>query len=112
VHNPGCGWWGNDGVDEFFNQRALPPGAKLESIEFVQYWPEGVDSVSGSGAWTWLNSSGSYYARNASTDSARPSIKWNNTCVGGFGGKELEYSISFIVSMPQGTDLGEPTDDP
>jgi hypothetical protein len=112
VHDPGCGWWGNDGIDQFFVQSALPAGAKLESTQLIQYWPTNVASASGSGAWTWLNSSGSYYAKDVSTDAAHRRIKWNNTCWGGFGGKKLLYSISFIVSIPEGTDLGEPTADP
>lgn len=107
VHNPGCGWWGNDGNDLFFSQKQLPPSAKLVGTTIYQYWPVDVDSATGSGPWTWLDSAGTYYAHLNSDDPAPPNVKWNNTCSGGFGGKNLNYAISFLISMPKGTDLGE-----
>jgi len=112
MHDPGCGWWGNDGKDMFFDQKALPAGATLIKPNFDQYWPLGIDSSSGSGAWTWFDSSGTYYAHLNGDDPGHPYVKWNNTCAGGFGGKNLWYSISFVISMPKGTQLGEPTYDP
>jgi hypothetical protein len=74
MHDPGCGWWGNDGKDMFFDQKALPAGAALVKTKFVQYWPLGIDSSSGSGAWTWFNSSGTYYAH---LNGGRP---WSPLC--------------------------------
>jgi len=111
VHNPGCGWWGNDGKDTYFVQKQLPAGAKLVGIDFVQYWPLGVDSASGSGAWTWFDSSGSYFAHLNQDVPTQPYVKWNNTCTEGFANKDLWYSISFRVQMPEGTNLGEATSD-
>ena len=111
VHNPGCGWWGNDGTDRYFTQKSLPAGATLVGTDFDQFWPLGIDSATGAGAWTWLNSSGTYYAHLA-PDPSHPTVNWNNTCAGGFAGKNLFYSISFRISMPKGTDLGEPAVDP
>jgi hypothetical protein len=111
VHNPGCGSWGNDGNDLFFSQKSLPPGAKLEGTTIDQYWPTDVDSATGSGPWTWLDSAGTYYAHLNSDDPVYPNVKWNNTCSGGFSGKNLNYAISFLISMPKGTDLGEPSYD-
>jgi hypothetical protein len=111
-HDPGCGWWGNSGKDKYFNQKALPAGATLQGPPiFTPFWPQGIDS-SNEGAWVWLNSSGSYFAHLDASDPAAPTVKWNNTCWGPFSGKDLYYSISFLVSMPKGTDLGEPTFDP
>jgi hypothetical protein len=111
-HDPGCGWWGNSGTDKYFSQNALPAGATLLGTPaFTPYWPLGIDSGN-QGAWTWLNSSGSYYAHIDASDQAHPSVKWNNTCWGPFSGKDLYYSISFLVSMPKGTNLGEPTFEP
>jgi hypothetical protein len=109
VHDPGCGWWGNAGSDKYFNTKSLPPGAKLEgSPQFVEFWPKGIDSslAGGNGLGT-----GSY---GASLSSNPPSVevKWNNACWSVFGRKKVYYSISFLVSMPMGTDLGEPSFDP
>jgi hypothetical protein len=110
-HDPGCGWWGNDGTDKFFGSKPLPAGASIEGVMFDQYWPKDVDSASGSGAWTWFDSSGTYFAH-LTNGGGLSKVKWNNTCTAGFAGKPLNYSISFLVAMPEGTDLGEPTFDP
>jgi hypothetical protein len=111
VHDPGCGWWGNDGVDRYFSESVLPATAKLVGApQFVQYWPIGINSDNAGGAG--INSEGSYYAHLNVSDPGGPSVKWNNTCQLSFAGKRLYYSISFIVSMPKGTDLGEQTFDP
>ena len=111
VHDPGCGSWGNDGVDRFFSENVLPATAKLVGPpQFVQYWPIGINSDDAGGAG--INSEGSYYANLNTSDPGGPSVKWNNTCQLYFAGKRLYYSISFIVSMPKGTDLGEETFDP
>jgi len=109
LHDPGCGWWGNDGKDKYFAQKQLPAGAELVGVDFIQYWPLGVDSASGSGAFTWLNSSGSYFAHLNQDNPAQPYVKWNNTCWAGFGGKNLRYSVSFRIQMPhesRRTDVG------
>ena len=88
LHDPGCGWWGNDGKDTYFTQKQLPAGAKLVGVDFNQYWPFGVDSGSGSGAWTWFDSSGSYFAHLNQDVPTQPYVKWNNTCAAGFCGQE------------------------
>lgn len=101
-HDPGCGWVGNDGTDKFFVNKPLPVGAKIDHIDYRQWWPTQRECDS---AWSWLNDSGSYNAR---FDNATDSIRWHNACTGAYSGKGVYYTISFTVSMLTGTDLGEP----
>ncbi|MGC4038676.1 MAG: VCBS repeat-containing protein [Chitinophagaceae bacterium] len=107
-HNPGCGIVGNDGADKFFGAagKVLPAGCSLVSMEFRQFWPavRGFDSP-----WSWLDDAGSYGAVLKSPDYT---IRWHNACTGAYDGKNLYYLVSFIISMPEGTDLGEPNFDP
>jgi hypothetical protein len=113
VHNPGCGIKGNDGEDKFFApSKPLPLLAKLVKVEFVPYWPNGLGSGGGGiGGW------GSYSVdKRGWPQDPDPSqtvyVDWNNACQGTFAGKNVNYSVSFLVSMPAGTDLGETTFDP
>jgi hypothetical protein len=105
THTPGCGWWGNSGTDEFFSpDKPLPPLCTVVGVNFTQLWPNGIASSASGGT---LGGWGSYGAK---FDSGSYSyVDWKNACQGVFGGKNLHYRISFIVSMPQGTDLGEDT---
>jgi hypothetical protein len=34
-------------------------------------------------------------------------VGWKNGCQGVFNSKDVDYHISFLISMPDGTDLGE-----
>ena len=106
IHNPGCGWWGNNGTDKFFaGIKALPPGCSIEKVEFVQFWPKEILSVSGGGG---IGGWGSYGAQMKSAANSLPcEISWNNACQGVFDGKILYYRISFVISMLEGMDLGE-----
>jgi len=107
THSPGCGWWGNNATDKFFDKKALPAGAVLEGVDYLEFWPKSVDASYASGN---VFGSGGYGA--SETNSPPPSVKWQNTCWGPFGGQNVIYAISFRVAMPAGTDLGELTSDP
>jgi len=109
THNPGCGWIGNSGEDKFFSgAKQLPIGAQIVSVEFLTYPPAGLsgDDSGTIGGW------GSYFSRiksNSSNDSQPnlTTINWSNACQGVYGGKNLYYRISFIISVQDGTNLGE-----
>jgi Repeat of unknown function (DUF5648) len=106
VHNPGCGWVGNAGSDRFFaGVKQLPIGARLSTFEYTPYWPKGLKCEDAGG----LGKSGSYGQRIA--DYSPMSIGWENACQGEHAGKNVYYTISFIVAMEVGTDLGEETFD-
>lgn len=108
THNPGCNSWifssGNSGSDVFFdNQHPLPPGCKIEATYFTQYWPNNIcDSGSGN-----IFGTGSYRAEPRGGGPYVYSVDWNNTCHGNLGEKNISYTVSFIISMPEGTALGE-----
>ena len=112
VHNPGCGIKGNDGEDKFFTpDKPLPLLAKLVKVEFTPYWPNGLGSGSAGGIGGW--GSFSINQRGGPLDPSQSVyVDWSNACQGTFGGENLYYSVSFIVSTPAGTDLGEATSDP
>ena len=104
THNPGCGISGNSGNDNFFDDsHPLPPLCKVEAKLFNQYWPK---NVCGDGSGD-LFGTGSYGAKLHGTGYDASYVSWNNTCWGNFSGKNLYYSIGFIISMPEGTNLGE-----
>jgi len=107
THNPGCSWFlssGNSGTDRFFdNNHPLPPGCKVDGVYFTQYWPKSICSSGSGGIGGW----GSYGAKLDGGGSYAYGVSWNNACQSDFGDKNLYYTISFIVSMPQGTDMGE-----
>jgi hypothetical protein len=109
THNPGCGWVGNNGSDKFFTpDKPLPALATIVAVHFTQFWPVGIASQSAGGG---LGGWGSYGANisNGSPDGSVPTtVHWNNACQGVFGGKDVVYRISFLISVPEGTDLGEP----
>jgi hypothetical protein len=111
VHDPGCGVIGNDGVDRFFSEeKALPLLAKIEKVEYEPFWPDGLGKGTGGGVGP-----GSYGQGMNGWPSSGPQpvlIDWNNTCTNSYGGRKIYYSVSFIVSVPRGTDLGEPGFDP
>ncbi len=104
THNPGCGIVGNDGLDRYFDLagKSLPAGCNVEAIELAQFWPtqRGYDSP-----WSWLDDAGSY---NTAEQDSGYGIRWHNACTGAYGGKNLIYIISFIISRPSNVDLGEP----
>jgi hypothetical protein len=108
IHNPGCGIKGNDGEDKFFTpDKPLPLLAKLVRVEFTPYWPNGLGAGSAGGIGGW--GSFSIEQRGGPSDPSHTVyVDWSNACQGSFGGKNLHYSVSFIVSMPTGADLGEP----
>ncbi|MEP7074546.1 MAG: hypothetical protein ABI878_01945 [Acidobacteriota bacterium] len=111
VHNPGCGWFlssGNNGGDKFFGDgKDLPPGVKVEGAYFHQYWPVGITADPGGNIF----GTGSYGSEISGGGSYPYTVNWKNTCWQDYGGKNLNYTVSFIVSMPEGTDLGEETFD-
>ena len=101
THDPGCGIVGNDGTDKFFVNKPLPPGTRIEHVDFRQMWPAERDCDT---PWSWLNDAGSYNVR---FDATTNSVRWHNSCTGAYNGKNNYYTISFVVSMPTGTDMGE-----
>jgi hypothetical protein len=107
THNPGCSWIlssGNSGEDKFFSGiNQLPPGAKISSMDYTPYWPKGLQREYAGG----IGRKGSYGQR--ITNYSPLSIGWENSCQGDYGGKNLYYSMSFVISVPVGTDLGEET---
>jgi hypothetical protein len=110
VHDPGCGVRGNDGTDKFFtvDKSALPLLVKRVRTDFTPHWPSGL----GQGSSGSTGGYGSYGMKllDQPPSAADPiGVEWNNTCVGDFNSKKLYYSISFVVSMPEGYDMGEPT---
>lgn len=111
VHDPGCGVVGNNGVDKFFpEENPLSLLAKIEKVEYEPIWPDGLGTGTGGGVGP-----GSYGQWMSGWPSAAPQpilVDWNNTCTNSYGGRKIYYSISFIVAVPRGTDLGEPTFDP
>jgi hypothetical protein len=112
THNPGCGWWGNNGSDKFFNADVpLPPLCTIVGTSFTQFWPNGVASSGAPGGLGGWGSYGAHLNTGSSDGSAPYVVSWNNACQGDFGGKNLYYHISFLVSMPEGTDMGEPVFD-
>lgn len=104
-HNPGCGISGNSGVDKFFfNKNPLPLFCKLVRVEFTPFWPKGIDPKSGiGGLFGW----GTYQSTMKINIDGSVEVDWNNACQGSFAGKDLFYQISFIITMPEGTDMGE-----
>jgi hypothetical protein len=120
THNPGCGLQGNNGNDQFFAaQHNLPFWAKLEGVEFEQFWPKERQANScGIGGWF---GGGSYLTRMERGDPAKSepliTVHWENACCGDYATKNIEYVISFIVAVDEdvlraGNSLGEPTFDP
>lgn len=109
VHRPGCGVVGNDGQDNFFGELPLPAGATLLNYRFQPQWPEGLTAVD-RGGW---GSQGSYGARVISRGLELPLVvRWENTCQGRWQTLPVAYDISFVVRIPDGMDLGEPTSSP
>jgi hypothetical protein len=112
-HNPGCGWWGNNGKDKFFNQDIpLPPLCTIVGTDFTQFWPDGITTTGSSGSLGGWGSYGAHLDAGSPDGSSPYVVPWNNACQGDFTGKILYYHISFLVSMPEGTDMGEPVFDP
>jgi hypothetical protein len=109
THDPDCGWFifakGNDGTDKFFNSKPLPAGVTLEGVDYTPFWPIGLDSADAGGNGLGSGTYGSHLQ-------SGPSVQWNNACFGTFAQSTLHYSISFRVSMPEGTDLAEPATEP
>jgi hypothetical protein len=107
-HNPGCGWWGNDGSDKFFTpDKPLPPLCTIVAVDFAQFWPDGISPQSAGGSVFGWGSYGASLTSGTPDGSVPTTVGWNNACQGPFGGQDLPYRISFLVSMPEGTDLGE-----
>lgn len=120
THNPGCGLKGNNGDDKFFPpEHNLPFWAKYVKYEFVQFWPkERKQDDCGVGGWF---GAGSYLTRVTQGDQSKKepllTVHWENACCGQYGGKNIEYVVSFIVSVSEdlvqaGQSLGEPMFDP
>ncbi|MFB3764285.1 MAG: hypothetical protein ACE14P_03445 [Methanotrichaceae archaeon] len=111
-HDPGCGVSGNNGDDVFFASNKLPFWCKLVGVEFHQFWPtvRRPDDC-GIGA---LFGGGSYLTKLTHDDlfnDSKVTVHWENACCGRYSGKNIEYVISFIVSVPDdmiGLSLGEP----
>jgi len=104
THNPGCGWIGNSGTDQFFSAaKPLPLLSTVVAVYFDQLWPIGINSASGGGT---IGGWGSYGASVTGSPSSGYHVSWKNACQGDFGGKNLYYRISFVLSVPEGTDLG------
>ena len=61
------------------------------------------------GGFSGFDDAGSYGAYVENPDYT---IRWHNACYGQYNGKNLFYVISFQVTMPEGTDLGETSYDP
>src|SRR5258706_6174674 len=95
VHNPGCGWIGNSGLDKFFSVRKpLPQGAQLVRVDFLAYAPACLHSVDSGTIGGW----GSYGAQIQDVTN----VHWNNACQGVYGGKNVFYRISFVIFIPTG----------
>jgi hypothetical protein len=110
THNPGCGISGNNGTDKFFgSNKPLPPNCVVEGVLFTQFWPAGINAEGDTynGLFGW----GTYGTRLSGGGVSPNEVSWKNACQGSFGSKNLCYSISFIISMPDGLDLGEPVFD-
>lgn len=110
THNPGCNSWifssGNNGLDVFFDDaHPLPMGCKVVSFWFKQYWPENICADGRNGFLGY----GTYKASATFWDAYPPYVQWENSCHGDFDNKNLEYAVSFIISMPEDTNLGEDT---
>ncbi len=111
-HNPGCGWVGNNGTDKFFtSDKPLPPLCTIVAVNFTQFWPSGVSSQAAGGTIFGWGSYGASLSSGTPDGSVPTTVGWKNACQGVFGDKNLDYRISFLISMPDGTDLGEQTFD-
>ena len=108
THNPGCGWVGNNGNDKFFTpDKPLPPLSTIVAVNFTQFWPNGISSVSAGGTIFGWGSYGANLSSGTPDGSIPTEVGWKNACQGVFNGKDVSYSISFLISTPEGTDLGE-----
>lgn len=111
-HDPGCGISGNNGDDVFFSPNKLPFWCKLVGVEFHQFWPTerrpddcGIGAVFGAGSYLTELTHGNL------SNGSKVTVHWENSCCGRYSGKNIEYVISFIVSVPEdltGLALGEP----
>ncbi|MDD1729809.1 MAG: PAN domain-containing protein [Methanospirillum sp.] len=117
-HDPGCGIHGNDGVDTFFSsKKPLPFWCDLKEIQFIRFQPDDVNPNTIIGYdFTETGRYGvGYNIRGITLAQSLVDVEWHNTCWNVYGGKDLNYAISFIVSIPEmmtGDDLGEPLYDP
>jgi len=109
THNPGCGWWGNSGKDIFFGPNTpLSLLCKIDRVEFTYYWPCDIPSMTSRGTLAGTNSYGAEVTPNGAVPCT---VDWRNTCWSVFGGRNLFYVISFIITMPEGLDIGVPVYD-
>jgi len=104
-HEPGCNWFlssGNDGTDKFFTgEHQLPSGCRVVDVDYQLYWPKCITASPRS------SGRGSYSAVKYGGDDYPNYVHWTNTCWDEYAGKNLYYVISFVISMPEGTELGE-----
>ena len=109
-HDPGCAVLGlshgNDGDDRFFTtSHDLPFWATLQRVDFKQFWPKarrpnGDNLAVAFGGGSYLTSL-TRGDRQQPSNKPRVTVHWENACVGDWGGKNIEYVISFIVSVPE-----------
>ncbi|NLV27417.1 MAG: hypothetical protein GXY48_09675 [Methanomicrobiales archaeon] len=117
-HDPGCGLHGNDGIDTFFSsKKPLPFWCDLEKVQFIAFQPNDISDNAIIGFdFTETGRYGvDYRVRGISKAQSLVEVEWHNTCWYLYKDKDLNYAISFIVSIPEmmtGYDLGEPLYDP
>lgn len=94
---------GDEGDDTFFDIRPLPDGCELIKVEFTVCG--NTNDCSGDIFNNGRLSAEAYrYSNNK-----KVKVEWYNTCYKVCKGFPCSYNISFLVSVPFGTDLGEPT---
>ena len=117
-HNPGCGTQGNDGIDTFFSaHKPLPFWSDLKEVQFIRFQPNDVNSntIVQTSVPDWGRYDVSYRTRGINLAQSLVEVEWHNTCSFDYKGKNIEYAISFIVSIPEDMtedDLGEKLYDP
>ena len=113
VHDPGCGWVGNSGSDEFFGPaKPLPLLAQIVETEFTPVAPPGLSTSAPGGIGGW-GSFGASQKNGTGDGTVASTVDWSNACQGQYGGKNLYYRISFRVRIRGDvSQLNEPTFDP
>jgi len=104
IHRPDCGTVGHNGKDHFFpKDHPLPPGVKIERVDYTPFWPIGLTKTDRGG----IGSEGSYGVdlENPGPNVPPVSVEWQNACQSSgsndWAHLPATYQISFILSGPQ-----------
>ena len=104
VHRPDCGHVGHNGKDHFFSKKnPLPPGIKVDRVDYTPFWPIGLTKTDRGG----IGSMGSYGVdlENPGNNTPPISVHWQNACQASTSNDwehlPATYQISFVLSGPQ-----------